>query len=112
MAGIAEKFAEEVVLTDDNPRFEASGAILQDMLAGLQQPERVTVLADRATAIAHTLRNADVGDVVLIAGKGHEDYQDVRGVRWAFSDYGHALDILEQRFGQLSPMNEQGRADA
>jgi UDP-N-acetylmuramoyl-L-alanyl-D-glutamate--2,6-diaminopimelate ligase len=98
MAAIAEQGAEHVVLTDDNPRFEASSQIIADMRAGLQYPERATVIADRANALAFDIDQAKAGDVVLIAGKGHEDYQDVAGTRLPFSDQQHALQLLAARF--------------
>jgi UDP-N-acetylmuramoyl-L-alanyl-D-glutamate--2,6-diaminopimelate ligase len=98
MAAIAEQDADHVVLTDDNPRFEASTQIIADMQAGLQHPERTSVIADRAKALAFALTQAKAGDVVLIAGKGHEDYQEVAGKRLPFSDQQHVLQLLAARF--------------
>lgn len=87
MARQAEILADELLLTDDNPRSEASSAIISDMLAGLRAPERAQVIADRARAIATALSGAQANDLVLIAGKGHEDYQEIQGVRYPFSDW-------------------------
>lgn len=112
MAALAEQLADQIVLTDDNPRFEDSSVILADMLAGLQKPQHALVVPDRASAIAQTLTDANTGDVVLIAGKGHEDYQEVRGARAAFSDYAHALNALERRFGSLAAVREHRGAGA
>jgi UDP-N-acetylmuramoyl-L-alanyl-D-glutamate--2,6-diaminopimelate ligase len=84
MGGIAERGADRVIVTSDNPRDEAPEAIAAQIVVGAAQPLR-TVL-DRRGAIAAALREAAPADVVLIAGKGHEDYQEVRGVRHPFSD--------------------------
>ncbi|MBP9954402.1 MAG: UDP-N-acetylmuramoyl-L-alanyl-D-glutamate--2,6-diaminopimelate ligase, partial [Ottowia sp.] len=89
--------ADRVVITSDNPRDEAPQAIIDAVLAGLRQPAQARVVVDRAEAIARALRDADPRDVVLIAGKGHEDYQEVRGQRLPFSDQTLALQALRQR---------------
>ncbi len=86
MAAIAERLADRVVVTDDNPRTEDGDAIVADIIKGLARPEAVMVERDRATAIARAIAESDVGDAVLIAGKGHEDYQIVGAERRAFSD--------------------------
>jgi UDP-N-acetylmuramoyl-L-alanyl-D-glutamate--2,6-diaminopimelate ligase len=99
MGEIAARMADQVVLTDDNPRHEASAAIIQQILAGIQQQDTVVVEPDRAEAIAYAIATAQEGDVVLIAGKGHETYQDVNGHRIPFSDIELAQRCLEQRFG-------------
>lgn len=85
MGAAAERYADAVVLTSDNPRHEAPSAIAQAVLAGMQRPPACVEL-DRAAAIAWALRHAAPQDVVLIAGKGHEDYQEVRGQKTHFSD--------------------------
>ena len=85
MGGIAQKWADNIILTDDNPRFEDSQAILSDILAGCQT-DKVTVISDRAAAIAYAIEQAAAGDCVLIAGKGHEAYQEICGVQTPFSD--------------------------
>jgi len=86
MGQIAEQLADQVVVTDDNPRFEASASIIEQIKHGFRVPEAVTLIADRKSAIAHTLSQAKAGDIVLIAGKGHEDYQEIGGQREHFSD--------------------------
>ncbi|CAN0591750.1 unnamed protein product [Ectocarpus sp. 12 AP-2014] len=96
MAAEAEKGADVVVVTDDNPRTEHPDAITRDILKGFTYPESVTVIHDRAEAIARTIRQASEGDVVLIAGKGHETYQEIAGQRAHFSDaeqVRHALQL-------------------
>jgi UDP-N-acetylmuramoyl-L-alanyl-D-glutamate--2,6-diaminopimelate ligase len=97
MAAVAEREAQHVVLTSDNPRTEDPLAILKQMVAGLSDPAQALVEADRAAAIALAVRHAKAGDVVLIAGKGHEDYQDVMGVKKPFSDLVQAREALAQR---------------
>jgi len=89
MAAIAEQFADKVVVTTDNPRREAPQSIIADILGGFEHADDVTVIEDRATAIAWAVANAASDDVVLIAGKGHESYQEINGERQPFSD--HAL---------------------
>ena len=86
MARIAEQLADYVVVTDDNPRTEASDLIISDVLAGFSNVNNVRVNSNRATAIAHVVANAAGGDVVLVAGKGHENYQIVGNDRLPFSD--------------------------
>lgn len=96
MAATAERLADELVLTDDNPRFEDSHRILADMLAGLNFPRRAQVEPDRARAIAFALENASAGDAILIAGKGHETYQDLAGVKLPFNDVEEARTVLQR----------------
>ncbi len=103
MAAAAERHAHHVVLTSDNPRSEDPQAILNHMLAGLQQASRAIVIEDRAHAIEHTVQQAREQDVVLVAGKGHEDYQEVNGVKHPFSDVQHARDALLRRTAQGRP---------
>jgi len=84
MGRIAERLADAVILTDDNPRHESSQQILDDILAGMETKPRV--IPDRPAAIAAAIAEAGVGDVVLVAGKGHEDYQQVGDERRSYSD--------------------------
>ena len=86
MGATAERLADRVIVTDDNPRTEEPGRIVRDILAGLRQPGAVTVIRDRRAAIERALADAGEGDIVLIAGKGHEDYQIVGTERLPFSD--------------------------
>jgi UDP-N-acetylmuramoyl-L-alanyl-D-glutamate--2,6-diaminopimelate ligase len=97
MAAVAEQYAQHVVLTSDNPRSEDPQTILNQMLAGLHNAAKAIVIADRAQAIAQTVQHAHAQDVVLVAGKGHEDYQEISGVKHPFSDVQHARDALTQR---------------
>ncbi|MGM0535920.1 MAG: UDP-N-acetylmuramoyl-L-alanyl-D-glutamate--2,6-diaminopimelate ligase [Pseudomonadota bacterium] len=92
MAAVARRLADVVVVTDDNPRHEEPAEIRAGILAGLDGADRTGVLelADRGAAIARVLAEAGPGDVVLIAGKGHEDYQESAGIRHPFSDLAEA----------------------
>ncbi|MDD6896076.1 MAG: UDP-N-acetylmuramoyl-L-alanyl-D-glutamate--2,6-diaminopimelate ligase [Prevotellaceae bacterium] len=88
MAQEAVKQSDRVIITSDNPRFEEPQDIINDMLAGLtpQQMKKVVSIADRREAIRTACMMAAKGDVILIAGKGHEDYQEVKGVKHHFDD--------------------------
>jgi UDP-N-acetylmuramoyl-L-alanyl-D-glutamate--2,6-diaminopimelate ligase len=86
MGAIAERLADRVIITDDNPRTENGDAIVADILNGLARPDSAVVERDRAAAINRAIAQSDAGDVVLIAGKGHEDYQIVGLERRSFSD--------------------------
>ncbi len=98
MGALAQALAQRVVITSDNPRNEAPGFILLQIVAGLKgSQEHVSVIEDRRAAIAHAVRHADVRDVILIAGKGHEDYQEINGVKQHFSDLEEAAAALSQR---------------
>jgi UDP-N-acetylmuramoyl-L-alanyl-D-glutamate--2,6-diaminopimelate ligase len=97
MAAAAERLADRIIVTDDNPRTENGDAIVADIVKGFAAPERATIQRDRATAIEHAIALGASGDVVLIAGKGHEDYQIVGTQRRHFSDREVALALLERR---------------
>ncbi|HEY8537742.1 MAG TPA: UDP-N-acetylmuramoyl-L-alanyl-D-glutamate--2,6-diaminopimelate ligase [Steroidobacteraceae bacterium] len=86
MGAIAERLADRVIVTDDNPRTEDGDAIVADILNGMKAAERVSIERDRAVAIERAIREAGPNDAVLIAGKGHEDYQIVGLVSRYFSD--------------------------
>ena len=97
MAQEAVKQSDKVIITSDNPRFEEPGDIINDMLAGLnaQQMKKVINIVDRREAIRTACMMAQKGDVILVAGKGHEDYQDIKGVKHHFDD----KEILRDIFG-------------
>jgi UDP-N-acetylmuramyl tripeptide synthase len=97
MGAVAQQGADRIVITSDNPRSEAPKAIIGDIRRGLSDGRAVEVEADRARAIALALEQAADHDVVLIAGKGHEDYQETAGVRSPFSDKAQALSVLQGR---------------
>jgi len=97
MAAVAEKDADCVVVTSDNPRNEKPENIISQILLGLSHDRCVQVQADRALAIAETIATAGARDVILVAGKGHEDYQEIHGVKLPFSDREHARAALADR---------------
>jgi UDP-N-acetylmuramoyl-L-alanyl-D-glutamate--2,6-diaminopimelate ligase len=102
MGRVAEKRADALVITNDNPRNEAPDAIIDGILEGLAAPGEATVIEDRAAAIAWAIENARPDDVILVAGKGHEDYQLIGSQRLDFSDFGAALANLDRRAGKAS----------
>ena len=89
MAQEAVRQSDRVIITSDNPRFEEPQAIINDMLAGLdaKQMKKVLSIVDRREAIRTACMMAEKGDVILIAGKGHEDYQEIQGVKHHFDDH-------------------------
>jgi len=97
MAAAAQKNADQIVLTSDNPRSENPAVIISQMLLGLTHSESVRVQTDRALAIVETLASAEPDDVVLLAGKGHENYQEVSGIKHPFDDLRHAQAALDTR---------------
>lgn len=103
MAEIAEAQADRIVITDDNPRGEDGDAIVADILAGLRDAAAATVQRDRAQAITDAVCRAAAGDVVLVAGKGHEPYQEIAGRRIAFDDLAIAQAALQQRTAGHAP---------
>jgi UDP-N-acetylmuramoyl-L-alanyl-D-glutamate--2,6-diaminopimelate ligase len=86
MAKVAENYADVIVLTDDNPRTESPEQIIQDILQGFACPEKIHVENNRELAIKFAVQQADVGDMILLAGKGHECYQDIQGVKHPFDE--------------------------
>ena len=100
MARIAEQFADAVVVTDDNPRGEDGDAIVAEIVAGFAHPERVRIERDRRRAIAHAVGEAGPDDIVLVAGKGHEPYQEVAGVKHDFDDSAVAREALAAHRGR------------
>ena len=99
MAQEAVKQSDRVIITSDNPRFEEPQDIINDMLAGLDQKQmkKVVSIVDRKEAIKTACMLAQKGDVILIAGKGHEDYQEIKGVKHHFDD----REVVREIFGQL-----------
>lgn len=95
MGTIAERLADQVLVTSDNPRSELAADIAAQVCAGIKSGVRVQL--DRARAIAEAVSAAQAGDVVLIAGKGHENYQEISGVKYAFEDISVARLALESR---------------
>ena len=97
MAAAAEMYAQQIVLTSDNPRSEDPETILHDMYAGLKAPQSASKIIDRAQAITQAVQNAHPSDLILIAGKGHETYQEINGVKHPFSDQSLAQQAINNR---------------
>jgi UDP-N-acetylmuramoyl-L-alanyl-D-glutamate--2,6-diaminopimelate ligase len=97
MGALAERLADAVIVTDDNPRGEDGDAIVAAIVGGMRAPAQATVERDRARAIALAIGQAHAGDVVLIAGKGHETYQEIAGRKRPFDDLAVARATLEAR---------------
>lgn len=95
MAAVAEQLADRVLVTDDNPRTEDPAQIFADIRPGFSAADKVEFVAGRGQAIAQLIGTAGVDDVVLLAGKGHEDYQEIAGVRHSFSDLYEATKALD-----------------
>ena len=98
MAQEAVKQSDRVIITSDNPRFEEPQAIINDMLAGLdaKQMKKVISIVDRREAIRAACMMAEKGDVILVAGKGHENYQEIKGVKHHFDD----KEVLKEIFAE------------
>ncbi|MFC4864391.1 UDP-N-acetylmuramoyl-L-alanyl-D-glutamate--2,6-diaminopimelate ligase [Pseudomonas sp. JS3066] len=95
MAAVAEQLADRVLVTDDNPRTEDPSQIFDDIRPGFVAVDKVEFVAGRGLAIARLIGAAGMDDVVLLAGKGHEDYQEIAGVRHSFSDLDEAAKALD-----------------
>ncbi len=99
MAKIAERYGDEVIVTSDNPRSEDPDAIISDIMAGFVNPGRVKAITLREDAINAAISLADESTIILIAGKGHETYQEINGVRSHFDDREIARKALKERNG-------------
>lgn len=95
MGQVAEQQADKLVLTADNPRSESNQAIVDDILSGMSYPAQAHIEHNRAKAIDYAVTNASANDFVLVAGKGHEDYQEIDGVKQSFSDIQASLTALK-----------------
>jgi UDP-N-acetylmuramoyl-L-alanyl-D-glutamate--2,6-diaminopimelate ligase len=102
MGEVAARLSEKAFLTSDNPRDEDPGAIIEDVVRGIpagQDNEAVIIDPDRHSAIRRAVDAAQPGDIVMIAGKGHETYQEIAGERLPFDDVLEARGALAARFG-------------
>jgi MurE/MurF fusion protein len=97
MGAAAERGADKLVVTSDNPRTESAQTIIEQIVAGLSSISSAHLQPDRAVAIAYAVEHAKEHDVIVIAGKGHEDYQDIAGIKHPFSDLAHAQAVLQIR---------------
>lgn len=105
MAQVAQQYADRIVITSDNPRGESPQKILDDIKAGFTESgDTIIEVVDRRAAIETAINMAEKGDVLLIAGKGHEDYQEIEGKRYPFDDRQIAREILDRakRFSSVN----------
>src|SRR5690606_24488853 len=102
MAAAAERLADAVWVTDDNPRSEDPAQILADIRGGFSAPQAVQFLHGRGEAIARLVAQATADDVLVLAGKGHEDYQEIMGERQPFSDLAQAQQALRSKSTRLN----------
>ena len=86
MGKIAVENADHVIITSDNPRSEAPNSIIEEILSGIKEPHKVEVEENRRRAIENALNKASAGDTILVAGKGHETYQEIDGIKYTFDD--------------------------
>ncbi|MDI9356268.1 MAG: UDP-N-acetylmuramoyl-L-alanyl-D-glutamate--2,6-diaminopimelate ligase [Chitinophagaceae bacterium] len=100
MASIAYKYSHTLILTSDNPRFENPMDIINQMLKGIHKNtkhKKVLVIPERKEAIETTINSAQKGDIILLAGKGHEEYQDIQGIKHPFNEYEIVNNILRNK---------------
>ncbi|HTF97679.1 MAG TPA: UDP-N-acetylmuramoyl-L-alanyl-D-glutamate--2,6-diaminopimelate ligase [Cellvibrio sp.] len=109
MGKIAERLSDYVIVTNDNPRSEEPSSIAADILRGMKSPSGCLVIADRAQAIDFAIQQAKAGDIVLIAGKGHEDYQIFASQTLPFSDSKHARISLQRRIAKRENQIEDSK---
>jgi UDP-N-acetylmuramoyl-L-alanyl-D-glutamate--2,6-diaminopimelate ligase len=99
MAQIAENFADEITVTSDNPRNENPDTIINDIIAGFESPDKVQKITDRKEAIIQAVQSGNRQTMILIAGKGHETYQEIEGKRYDFDDRQIAREALDNSNG-------------
>lgn len=96
MGTIVNRYADSIILTNDNPRYENPDVIIRDIAKGISRDSSVVIEPDRASAIRNAIMSASGPDIILVAGKGHEDYQEISGIRIPFSDQKIVADCLGQ----------------
>ncbi len=97
MAAIAEAFSDKIIVTQDNPRTENPDIIIQDIMQGFKTPKKIILEPNRKEAIALAINSTEAKDIVLVAGKGHEDYQIIGTEKFPFSDQLEAIEALNRR---------------
>lgn len=100
MAKVSELFADKVIVTSDNPRTENPDVIIADIIAGFENLDKVASVTNRRDAIEKAIQEADDNEIILIAGKGHEDYQEINGERHHFDDCEIASELLQLKVGE------------
>ena len=86
MGSIAEKYSDRVIITNDNPRSEEESAIAAEIARGMKEDSRMEIILDRESAIRRAFEITDVGDIIVIAGKGHERYMEIKGHKYPYND--------------------------
>ncbi len=97
MGELATRLSDYAIITSDNPRSEEPSEIIKEIMSGISRGNYL-VVPDRRTAITIAVEKAETGDILLIAGKGHEDYQEIGGVRHKFSDREVAEEAIRKKF--------------
>jgi UDP-N-acetylmuramoyl-L-alanyl-D-glutamate--2,6-diaminopimelate ligase len=97
MGEVSGKMADLTIITSDNPRYEKPEDIIQDILTGISKTDgKYVTIPDRREAIAWAIHHAEDGDVIVLAGKGHEDYQEIEGKKYPMDERVIISDILKQ----------------
>ena len=97
MGEISGRLADLTIITSDNPRFEEPQAIIDDIKTGMARTEGAYVeICDRKEAIRYAITHGQEGDIIILAGKGHEDYQEIRGVKYPMDERVLIREILEE----------------
>jgi UDP-N-acetylmuramoyl-L-alanyl-D-glutamate--2,6-diaminopimelate ligase len=96
MGHIAAQYAQHVIITNDNPRHESPEVIAEHIIAGIKPTKRVQLILDREAAIRYAIKHASEKDVILVAGKGHENYQQVGDEKMPFSDQAVVNAVLSE----------------
>jgi UDP-N-acetylmuramoyl-L-alanyl-D-glutamate--2,6-diaminopimelate ligase len=102
MGEVSGRLADFTIITSDNPRFEEPLAIMADIRTGISRTKgKYVEICDRKEAIAYAIDHAGPGDIIVLAGKGHEDYQEIKGVKYPMDERNLIADILEERKGRI-----------
>ena len=97
MGEVSGRLADLTVITSDNPRFEEPQAIMDDIRTGMEKTEgRYVEICDRKEAIRYVISHAQEGDIIVLAGKGHEDYQEIKGVKYPMDERTLIREVLEE----------------
>ena len=98
MGEVSGKLADLTIITSDNPRFEEPQDIIEDIKTGIQKTDgKYVEICDRKEAIAYAIEHGEPGDIIVLAGKGHEDYQEIRGKKYPMDERVLIQEILDER---------------
>nr|MCR4744444.1 UDP-N-acetylmuramoyl-L-alanyl-D-glutamate--2,6-diaminopimelate ligase [Lachnospiraceae bacterium] len=97
MGEVSGKYADFTIITSDNPRFEEPEAIMDDIETGIKKTDGKYIrISDRKEAIRYAIENGQEGDLIILAGKGHEDYQEIKGVKYPMDERVLIAEVLEE----------------